>query len=186
MGYIITAIVIALVIALVTMVVSMYNRFIRLRNNAREAFSTMDTYLTKRFDLIPNLVETAKGYAKHETEAFEKVIQARNMVQASGNMEQKLAGENMLSGTLKSLFAVMENYPELKADAHFLQLQRQLETVESEILNSRKYYNGTVKMLNNAIEMFPSNIIAGIFHFEKMPLYEVSDEAKRENVQVKF
>lgn len=162
-----------------------YNSLVRKRNNAKEGFSTMDVYLKKRFDLIPNLVETVKGYASHEKETLEKVMEARNQVASSDSIDRKIQGENLLSGALGRLFAVAENYPNLKANENFLDLQAQLRSVEQDIANSRKFYNGTVKELNNAVEQFPSNIVAGIFHFDKMPMFEAEVES-RENVQVKF
>lgn len=167
-------------------VIASYNGFVKLKNSIEEAFSTMDVYLKKRYDLIPNLVETVKGYAKHESETLEKVIQARNIAVGAKNVEEKLAGENMLSGTLKSLFAVAESYPDLKANTNFMDLQKQLQLLENEIASSRKYYNAVVKTYNTKREMFPSVIIAGLFKFEKKPLFEVSTEQERENVKVQF
>lgn len=167
-------------------VIASYNGFIKLRNSIEEAFSTMDVYLKKRYDLIPNLVETVKGYAKHESETLEKVIAARNIAAGAKSVEEKLEGENMLSGTLKSLFAVAESYPDLKANTNFLDLQDQLKVLENEIASSRKYYNAVVKTFNTKREVFPSVIIAGIFNFKKKPLFEVSSEEERENVKVQF
>lgn len=179
-GLIIVLVVIAIIL------IGMYNSFIKLKNNCEEAFSTMDVYLKKRYDLIPNLVETVKGYAKHEKETLEKVISARNMAQGAGTMEEKLAGENMIQSSLKSLFAVAEAYPDLKANTNFLDLQNQLKSIEEDIANSRKYYNGVVKQFNNKCEMFPSNIIASIFKFEKKPMFEVDAPEERKNVKVSF
>ena len=176
---------IVVIIVLVLIFILMYNSFIRMRNNCEEAFATMDVYLKKRFDLIPNLVETVRGYASHEKETLEKVISARNTVQNATTTAEKIAGENMLQGTLKSLFAVAEAYPELKANESFMELQAQLNYVEEDIANSRKYYNAVVKRFNTKCELFPSNIIAAIFRFERMPLFEVAAE-ERENGQVKF
>jgi len=175
-----------LAICLVGWIISTYNKFVTMRNNVDESFSTMDVYLKKRFDLIPNLVATVKGYAKHEAEALEKTIAARNMAQASGDVTKQLEAEGAISGALKSLFAVSEAYPELKANVNFLDLQGKLSVLEEEIANSRKYYNGVVKVYNTKREVFPSNIIAGWFKFEKRPLYEVSDVEQRENVKVEF
>lgn len=146
----------------------------------------MDVYLKKRYDLIPNLVETVKGYATHEKDTLEKVIAARNMAQGAATIEDKIAGENMLQGTLKTLFAVAEGYPDLKANTNFLDLQNQLKQLEDDIANSRKYYNAVVKQFNTKCEMFPSNIIASIFHFERKPMFEVESAEERQNVQVKF
>lgn len=174
------------VVVIAVIVIGMYNSFIKLKNNCEEAFSTMDVYLKKRYDLIPNLVETVKGYAAHEKETLESVIAARNMAQSAGTMEEKLEGENMLAGSLKSLFAVAESYPDLKANTNFMDLQGQLKAVEEDIANSRKYYNAVIKQFNTKCEMFPSNIIASIFKFEKKPMFEVDAPEERQNVKVSF
>ncbi|MFR2405038.1 MAG: LemA family protein, partial [Eubacterium callanderi] len=131
-------------------------------------------------------VETVKGYASHESQTLEKVTAARNAAMTASSIDEKLKNENALTGTLKSLFAVAESYPDLKANTNFMDLQRQLQTIEEDIANSRKYYNASVKNLNNKIEMFPSSIIAGMFHFEKKPYFEVSSQEERENVKVQF
>lgn len=162
-----------------------YNGFIKIRNAVEEAFATMDVYLKKRYDLIPNLVETVKGYAKHEQDTFQKVVEARSNAINASTMEERQATENILTGTLKSLFALSENYPELKADTQFLNLQQQLQKVEEDIAQSRKYYNAVVKTLNTKVESFPSNIVAMIFRF-KRATYFTADEMERENVQVEF
>ena len=179
-------IIIAIIIVLAIAFVGMYNSFIKLKNSCEEAFSTMDVYMKKRFDLIPNLVETVKGYAAHEKETLEKVMAARNGVQSAATVEEKMAQENVLTGTLKSLFAVAEAYPALKANTNFLDLQNQLNLVEEDIANSRKYYNAVVKQFNTKCEMFPSNIIASMFHFERKPMFEVDSAEERKNVEVKF
>ena len=179
-------IIIAIIIVLAIAFVGMYNSFIKLKNSCEEAFSTMDVYMKKRFDLIPNLVETVKGYAAHEKETVEKVMAARNGVQSAATVEEKMAQENVLTGTLKSLFAVAEAYPDLKANTNFLDLQDQLKSVEEDIANSRKYYNAVVKQFNTKCEMFPSNIIASMFHFERKPMFEVDSAEERKNVEVKF
>lgn len=167
-------------------VIGAYNGFIRMRNAVEEAFSTMDVYMKKRYDLIPNLVETVKGYAAHEAGTFEKVVQARNMAQNATTVEDRIKGENMLTGTLKSLFAIAEAYPDLKANTNFMDLQAQLQKVEEDIANSRKFYNAVVREFNTKVESFPSNIIAGIFGFIRKPMFEVSEEAERQNVKVQF
>ena len=166
-------IIIGIIVVLALIFVGMYNSFIKLKNSCDEAYSTMDVYLKKRFDLIPNLVETVKGYAAHEKETLQNVIAARNNLQNASTPEEKLAGENALQGTLKTLFAVAEAYPDLKANTNFLDLQNQLKGVENDIANSRKYYNAVVKQFNTKCEMFPSNIVAGICHFDKKPMFEV-------------
>ena len=160
-------IVIAIIVILALVVMGSYNGLVKTKNQAEEAFSTMDVYMKKRYDLIPNLVETVKGYASHESQTLEKVTAARNAAMTASSIDEKLKNENALTGTLKSLFAVAESYPDLKANTNFMDLQRQLQTIEEDIANSRKYYNASVKNLNNKIEMFPSSIIAGMFHFEK-------------------
>lgn len=178
-------IIIGIVGILAIYVMATYNGFIRLRNTVEEAFSTMDVYMKKRYDLIPNLVETVKGYASHERETLEKVIQARNMAMNAQTIEQKEQSENMLSGTLKSLFALSESYPNLKADTQFLDLQRQLQKVEEDIAQSRKYYNAVAKSMNTKVESFPSNIVASMFGFTKVAFFTI-DETERENVRVQF
>lgn len=183
---VVLALIAILIVAIVCWIIGTYNKFIKMRNNVDEGFSTMDVYLKKRYDLIPNLVATVKGYAKHEAEALEKTIAARNMAHASGDLTKQLQAEGAISGALKSLFAVTESYPELKANQNFMDLQNQLKTLEDEIASSRKYYNGVVKIYNTKREVFPSNIIAKWFKFEKRPLYEVSAAEERENVKVEF
>lgn len=163
-----------------------YNRFIKLRNIVKEAFSTMDVVLKKRFDLIPNLVETVKGYSLHEKETLEGVIKARNQVFSATTDEEKLASESLLSQSLKNLFALSESYPDLKANENFLSLQETLENIETEIASSRKYYNGAVRIYNTALEVFPSNLIAKLFSFKKGPLFELEDVSEREAVKVSF
>ena len=183
---IVIVVVFAVVLIIGLSIISMYNKLVRLRNDAKEGFSTMDVYLKKRFDMIPNLVETVKGYSKHEKTTLENVVKARNMVIDASNIDEKLKGENMLTSSLRSLFAVAESYPDLKANTNFIELQESIKGIEDDIANSRKYYNATAKALNNACEVFPSNIIAGIFKFEKMPMYVVDDEIERKNVKVSF
>ena len=182
----IVGIVIAVIVVLILIwLASTYNGLIRKRNTCEEAFSTMDVYLKKRFDLIPNLVSTVKGYAKHESETLEKVIAARNSG-ATQTVEERMQDENQITGALRQIFALSENYPDLKANQNFLDLQGQLKSIEADIANARKYYNGAVKEFNNACEQVPSNIVANMFHFERKPLFEVKEEAERENVKVEF
>lgn len=163
-----------------------YNGFVAMRNRMEEAFATMDVYLKKRYDLVPNLVETVKGYAAHEAGTLEKVVAARNMAASASSMEEKLQGETQLQATLKSLFAVAEAYPDLKANTNFMDLQKQLQRLEDEIASSRKYYNAVVKEFNTKTELFPSNLIAGLFHFTRRKMFEVEEEAQRDAVKVKF
>ena len=182
----IVIILLAVVVLLVLWLVSSYNGFVRLRNKSEEAFSAMDVSLKKRYDLIPNFVETVKGYAKHEQDTLQAVINARNMAMNANSPEQKIANDNALSGTLKSLFALTESYPDLKANQNFLSLKNQLSRIEEEIAGSRRYYNGVVNKYNTKTEMFPGNILASLFGFKRKPLYEVNSDAERENVKVSF
>lgn len=179
-------IVIGLIVIVGLWLVISRNSFVSIKNQVEEAFSTMDVYLKKRYDLIPNLVETVKGYATHESETFTKVTAARTAAMNSTSIDEKIANENALSGTLKSLFAVAEAYPQLQANTNFLDLQQQLQMLEDEIANSRKYYNAVVRTMNTKVESFPSNVIASIFGFKKQPFFEVGSAEERENVQVKF
>lgn len=183
---IVGGIILLLAIILVAMFIGYYNSFVRKRNNVEEGFSTMDVHLKKRYDLIPNLVETVKGYAKHEKGTLDSVIKARNMAAGANTMEDKIQKDSALTGTLKSLFAVAESYPDLKADRQFMQLQNQMTALENEISSARKYYNATAKTLNNAIQTFPGVLFAGIYKVKKAALYEVRDEVERENVKVSF
>lgn len=163
-----------------------YNRFVRLRNKVEEAFSTMDVYLKKRYDLIPNLVETVKGYTKHENETLTNVISARNMAVKSQTLDDKIANEQKVQSLMGSFFAIGEQYPELKADKNFSKLQDELGSLEKEIANARKYYNAVVLKFNNQVQVFPSNLIAGMFHFARKPMYEITEAVQRENVKVQF
>lgn len=179
-------IVAAVIVLIIIWAIASYNGFVRLRNSIEEAFSTMDVYLKKRYDLIPNLVETVKGYAKHESDTLEHVISARNMAASATTLEERVEKENILQGTLKSLFAIAESYPDLKANTNFLELQGELSRIEDEIANSRKYYNAVVKTYNIKRESFPSTIIGGMFGFDKKPMFEVAGEQEREAVKVQF
>jgi LemA protein len=167
-------------------IISIYNSLVKLKNQCEEAFSSIDVQLKRRHDLIPNLVETVKGYAKHEKETFTKVTEARNMAMAaSGDIAKRAEAENFLTNTLKSLFALSENYPELKANENFLQLQNSLNEIENNIQNARRYYNAVVRDLNTKIESFPSNIIAQMFNFKKREYFEI-EESEKEPVKVSF
>ncbi len=183
---IVVGVVVFLALVVGIWIMATYNSLTRMSNDVDEAFSTMDVYLKKRYDLIPNLVETVKGYVKHEKETLENVMKARyNAMNAVGTNDQ-VAKENVLSSTLKSLFKVTENYPDLKADKNFSQLMHELRSVEDEIVNARKYYNGTVKRYNNKREVFPNSIVAGWFKFLKRDLFEVEAPEERKNVKVQF
>jgi LemA protein len=165
--------------------VLVYNGLIRLRNRVDEAWSDIDVQLKRRYDLIPNLVNTVKGYATHERELFEKVTEARSRAMGAGTTADKAQAENMLSQTLKSLFAVAENYPDLKANQNFLELQRELTDTEDKIQASRRFYNGNVRDFNTKIQVFPNNIIAGMLKFTASEFFGAEEEAK-EPVEVKF
>lgn len=179
-------IVVAIVVIIVLWYISAYNNFIKMKNNIEEAFATIDVYLKKRFDLIPNIVETVKGYAKHESETLKGVIEARNMAMGAKTTEDKIKGDNMISDSLKSLFAVAEAYPDLKADTSYLNLQHELSQCEQDLVNARKFYNANVKMFNTKLLTFPTNLIARKFNFEKQPLFEITNAQERENVKVSF
>lgn len=179
-------IVIAVVVILLLACVGGYNTLVKGRIAVDEAFSTMDVYLKKRFDLIPNLVETVKGYAKHESSTLEAVVKMRNVNYGSMSQAEKIENGTQLSKVLPQIFALSESYPDLKANQNFMELSSQLQKLEDDISNARRYYNGAVKKYNMSVQTFPRNIIAGMFHFETRPMFEVEDTAQRENVQVKF
>lgn len=162
-----------------------YNGLIRLRNKVEEGFSTMDVYLKKRWDLIPNLVETVKGYAKHEKETLEQVTNLRSGSYDGMSDDEKIDVNNKLSQNITKLLAVAENYPDLKANDSFRDLTSQLSQIEEDIAQSRKYYNGTVRIFNDKVQMFPSNIIANMLGFKARKMFE-AQEAERENVKVEF
>ena len=165
--------------------IAVYNNLVSLRNKVKEAFSTMDAYLTKRYDLIPNLVETVKGYAAHEKETLENVIKARNRAVDASSMAERNEAENMITGALKNLFALSEAYPDLKANQNFMALQGDLTKVEEDILNSRKYYNAVVRTYNTAIQRFPAVLFASMMGFREEASFEAARE-ERENVKVQF
>jgi LemA protein len=181
-------IVVIIVAVIVIWLIAAYNGFITLRNRVEEAFATIDVYLKKRYDLIPNLVETVKGYAAHERQTLSDVIEARNQAveQTNASTETKIANENMLTGALGRLFALAENYPILKADTQFLDLQRQLQVIETDLAQARKYYNANVKTFNTKREVFPSNIVASMFKFKPFVYFQLDSEAEKENVKVDF
>ena len=176
---------IAIVVIILLYVLATYNGLVKLRNRVNEAFSTMDVYLKKRWDLIPNIVETVKGYAKHEKETLEEVIGIRNTPYDKMSNEDKVELNNKLSQGINKLIAISEAYPDLKANQNFIDLSNQLSKVEEDIANSRKFYNATVRTLNDKIQIFPNNIISGIMGFKVQTMFE-ADESERENVNVKF
>ena len=181
-GLIILVVVIVLIILYL---ISCYNKFVKLNNMVEEAFATMDVYLKKRWDLIPNLVNTVKGYAKHEQETLEKVIGLRTGSYDSLSPEEKIEANKQLSAGITKIMALAESYPDLKANQNFMDLSNQLTGVEEDIANSRKYYNAVVKKFNDAIMVFPSNIVASIFKFKSKKMFEI-DNSERENVKVEF
>jgi len=172
---------IGIIIIIVLWLIWSFNRFIVLRNRTKEAWSDIDVQLKRRYNLIPNLVETVKGYASHEKEVLENVTKARNMAIEAGTKEEQAKAENALSSTLKSLFAVAENYPDLKASSNFVELQRELRDTEDKIQAARRFYNTNVRDLNTRIEIFPASIIAKLFKFKKMDFFELEEtsEAKK-------
>ena len=178
---------ILIVIAVIVVwLIAVYNRLVVLKNRCQEAWSDIDVQLKRRYDLIPNLVETVKGYAAHENELFTKVTEARSRAMSAQTVGERGAAENALSATLKTLFAVSENYPDLKASTNFLELQREVRDTEDKVQAARRFYNGNVRDLNIKVESFPANTVAGMFGFKKMELFEIAEAAERENPQVKF
>ncbi len=177
---------IGIIIILAVWVIFSYNRFITLINHAKEAWSDIDVQLKRRYDLIPNLVNTVKGYAAHESTTFDNITKARSDAMGASNIADKGKAENMLTGALKSVFAIAEAYPDLKANQNFLGLQTELSDTENKIQASRRFYNGNVRDLNIAIEAFPGNLIANVFHFAKMELFTLEEEAAKQPVEVKF
>lgn len=181
-------IVLGIVAVVAVWIVATYNRFVTLINRAKEAWADIDVQLKRRYDLIPNLVETVKGYATHETRAFENVTKARAAAIGAGGAEEKGKAENMLTGALKSVFAIAEAYPDLKANQNFMMLQSELSDTENKIQAARRFYNGTVQDLKTAVESFPSNIVAGWFNFKAMEFFELGadEQAAKNPVAVKF
>lgn len=177
----------AIIVVAVIWVVSIYNNFVQLRYRVKEALSDIDVQLKRRYDLIPNVVETVKGYAKHESSVFEDVTKARTAAMGAQGMQEKAEKENMLTNTLKTLFAVSESYPDLKANANFLELQRELADTENKIQASRRFYNTNVMTLNTAADTFPSNIIARLFGFGHVDFFDLPDESpEAQPVKVSF
>lgn len=178
-------VVIGIVILITIYVLVQYNSFIKLSNRVKEAFSTMDVYLKKRWDLVPNLVEVVKGYMKHESSVLEEIVKLRNSPYDKMSLSDKIDTNQQLSSGISKIMAVAENYPNLKASQNFSDLTHQLSTIEDEIANSRKYYNAVVRNLNTKVEMFPSNIIAKMFNFKLSKMFEASED-ERNNVKVEL
>lgn len=176
---------IGVVVILLIFIAGNYNSLVSLRNKVKDQWAQIDVQLKRRFDLIPNLVETVKGYTKHEKETFEDVVKARNSFNAAKTPEDEMKANSELSGAITKLFALSESYPELKANSNFIQLQEDLKDTEDKISYARQFYNDNVMNYKNKIEMFPSNIIAGMFGFKPEPFFEASTSEK-ENVKVKF
>ena len=179
-------IILAIIVVLVLYIIGVFNGLVRARNRVKEAWSDIDVQLKRRYDLIPNLVETVKGYAIHESGVFERVTAARSAAMNAHGPTQKAEAENVLSGALKSLFAVSEAYPTLRASENFAKLQDELSDTENKIQAARRFYNTNVLELNNKVETFPTNIFAGILHFSKENFFEVVGEVERAPVEVKF
>ena len=182
---IIELIILVIIILIVVVFVYLYNSLVKLRNRVKNAWSQIDVQLNRRADLIPNLVETVKGYAKHEKTVFENVTAARAGLMNAKTVQETAEANNVLTETLKSLFAVAENYPDLKASENFRELQGQLEETENKIAYSRQFYNDTVLMYNNKCQMVPSNVIASLFNFQEEEFFEI-EETKREVPKVEF
>ena len=177
---------IAVVVIILIAFIAGYNKLVKQRITVDEAFSTMDVYLKKRFDLIPNLVETVKGYAKHEADTLEQLAALRSKSYDSMSQEEKIASGAALSQAIPKILAVAEAYPELRASDNFRDLTNQLSRVEDDIANARKYFNGAVKQYNVSVQTVPNNIVAALFHFETKQMYEVKEDSERENVKVVF
>lgn len=176
-----------IVILLAVFLIITYNALVQLRQRVQNAWSQVDVQLKRRYDLIPNLVNAVKGYAQHEKTTLESVTQARNMAMAAGNVKDQARAENMLSGALKSLFAIAEAYPELKANTNFIQLQSELSDTESKIAFARQFYNDTVQKFNTKIEIFPNNLVAGMLGFQMVDYFTLQGEAEaRQAVKVEF
>ena len=179
-------VIVLVVFALAGYVIMAYNGLVRGRNQTKEAWSDIDIQLKRRHNLIPNLVNTVKGYASHEKGTLESVTNARSKALSAGSPEEKAEAENMLSSTLKSLFAISENYPELKANANFLELQRELSDTENKIQSSRRFYNGNARDYNTSLESFPTNVIASMFSFEKVEFFQLESEQEKAVPEVSF
>lgn len=179
-------IVFGVILVIALFLIGMYNGLVTLKNRVKNAWSDIDVQLKRRYDLIPNLLETVKGYASHEKEVFQKVTEARTAAMNAGTVEDQAQAENMLSGALKSLFAVAENYPDLKSNTNFLELQRELTDTEDKIQAARRFYNSMVTQYETKKEVFPNNVFVNFFSFERFELFALEDVGERENVKVSF
>lgn len=179
-------IILGIVVVLILIIIGIYNNLVQLKMRVKNAWAQIDTQLKRRFDLIPNLVETVKGYKEYEQETLEKVISARNKYVAAGNVTDKAEANNMLNESLKSIFALAESYPDLKANQSFENLQMELSSTEDKIAYARQFYNDTVQMYNTAILTFPANAFAGMFNFTSENFFEITDSVQKEPVKVQF
>lgn len=186
-GWVIGVIIISLVgLVLILSVIGMYNGLVKRKNAVEQAFADIDVLLKKRYDLIPNLVNTVKGYAKHEKETLNAVTECRANAQKASTTNQKIKAENKFNSALRSVFAVSESYPELKADQNFLSLQESLSKMETEIATQRTFYNAEVTRFNTKIQVFPDKLVAGLLNFTKFELFQIVVEEERQNVKVEF
>lgn len=181
-------IIVGIIVLLILWAIGIYNKLVQLKIKVDNSWSDIRVFLKKRFDLIPNLVNTVKGYAAHESEVFEKVTQARNAAVAvpAGDVQGAAQANQALGGALRGLLAIAENYPDLKANQNFLELQASLQAIETDLGNSRRYYNATVRDYNTAIQQFPGVLVAGMMHFTAKEFYELEDPNEAKNVEVKF
>lgn len=185
-GIAVAAVILLIAVIIVCWGIGARNGFVRMKNGCEEAFATIDVYLKKRYDLIPNLVETVKGYAKHESETLQTVIQARNNAVNASTTAEKIEADAQLSNAIRSINMVAEKYPDLKANTNFMDLSRQLSNIETQLSEQRKYYNAMVKKLNTEKDVFPKSIIANMMHIEKMTYFQLDSDEERKNVTVKF
>lgn len=179
-------IILGIVVILIIFIIAIYNNLVKLKMRVKNAWSQIDTQLKRRFDLIPNLVEIVKGYAEHEQSTFKKVIEARNNFSKATSVSDKSKANNVLNDNLKSIFALAENYPELKANENFSALQLELSSTEDKIAYARQFYNDTVQMYNTAIMTFPSNIFANILNFKEENFFQITNEKEKENIKIQF
>ncbi len=185
-GTIVLIVILGIVLVLVVWFVAIYNGLVGLKNQVKNAWSQIDVQLKRRHDLIPNLVETVKGYASHEKDTLERVVQARSRAMGAKNMDERIQAEGELGQALGRLMLLVENYPDLKANQNFLALQEELTSTENKISFARQFYNDSVMTYNNKIQMFPSNVIAGMFNFKEAAFFKVENEAEREAPKVQF
>lgn len=188
-GIVVAVVVVILIISIISWYIKTYNAFVRLKNKVEEAWKNIDVFLKKRFDLIPNLVETVKGFAKHESETLRSVIEARNIGMAANNPQAVMEADRAMTSSLHTFFqAVSESYPQLQANANFLDLQNQLKSIEAELESARRYYNGVVKQFNTKLELFPDRIVAKRMgeDYTKKDYFEITDPVERQNVRVSF